>query len=90
EIVARLEAAIFTDIRDVSTRTILLTSLADSAGLLSLVFDKNDLKRRKARIKTMVEGEFVGRATTQAVQTAQAALAVATLGVTTSGTTFGH
>ncbi|NNE47978.1 MAG: GPP34 family phosphoprotein [Rhodothermales bacterium] len=93
EIVARLEEAVFTDIPDVSTRTILLTSLADGAGLLSLVFDKNDLKGRKARIKMMVEGEVVGRATTQAVQAVQAALAVgslATLVVTTSGTSFGH
>jgi hypothetical protein len=93
EIVARLEDAVFTDSPDVSTRTILLTSLADGAGLLSLVFDKNDLKGRKARIKMMVESEVVGRATAETVQAVQAALAVgslATLGVATSGTTFAH
>ena len=90
EIVARLEDAVFSESRDVEARTILLTSLADSADLLGLVFDKKALKARKDRIKLLSEGEVVGRATGQAVQAVRAALAVASIATVTTVTTTGN
>ncbi len=86
DVVARLEDAIFSDANDVDVRTILLSSLANSADLLSLVFDKKRLKGRKERIKKLADGEVVGKATAEAIQAVQAALAVASFGTVTTAT----
>lgn len=88
EIISRLDRVIFTDTADVDTRTNLLASLAAGTDMLKHVFDKKKLKARKERIKMVVESEVVGRATKKAVQTVQAALAVAstvTMGVSAGG-----
>jgi hypothetical protein len=87
EIIARPEHAIFSDTPDVGVRTLLLASLADSADLLGLVFDKQRLKARKGRIKKMIEGEMVGRATAEVIQAVQAALLVSSIATATSVTT---
>ena len=79
EIVERLRGAIFTDIRDVDPRTVVLVSLADSAGILKVVFDKKELKARKHRIEQVVNGELMGRAAKDAIQAVQAAVMVATI-----------
>ena len=86
EIVARLEEAIFTDATDVDVRTILLASLAHSADLLGLVFDKKRLKAAKERIKKMAEGEVVGNATAEAIEAVQVALAVSSIATVTTAT----
>lgn len=76
-IVDRLRNAIFTDVEDLDPRTVVLVSLADSANLLDIVFDKKQLKSRKQRIKRIVDGELTGKATRQAIEAVQAALMVA-------------
>ena len=54
-----------------------MLSLANSAGLLSIPFDKRELKKRKKRIEQVVNGEMMGKATKEAVEAAQAAVMVA-------------
>jgi Golgi phosphoprotein 3 len=73
----RLREAIFSDVREVDPRTVVLLSLAKSADLLRLIFDKKQLKSRKTRIEQVVNGEMTGKATQEAIQAMQAAVMVA-------------
>jgi len=75
-LIERLRQAIFTDSRDVDPRTVVLVSLANSTGLLKVVFDKKKLKGRKARIKEMSDGEITGKAAKEAIEAMQAAVMV--------------
>ena len=80
EIMARLDAAIFKNSRDVDPRTVVLLSVAQGTGLLPLVFEKKKLKERKKRIEQIVAGEACGKAAADAVQAAiMAAVVVPTL-----------
>ena len=77
ELIERLRHAIFTDAFDVDPRTVVLVSLANSASLLKVVFDKKMLKTRKKRIEQIVNGEITGKAAQEAIQAMQAAVMVA-------------
>jgi len=90
ELIRRLEHAIFTDTRDIDPRTVVLLSLANSTGLLKVVFDKKKLKGRKARIKQIVDGEITGKAATEAIQAMQAAVMVAVIMPAMMTTTMSH
>ena len=79
ELVERLRQAVFTDTDDVETRTVVLASLANSAGVLKVAFDKKELKGRKDRIERIVNGEVTGKATQEAIQAMQAAVMMATI-----------
>jgi hypothetical protein len=74
KLIERLRQAIFTDAPDIDSRTVVLVSLANSATLLNVVFDKKMLKTRKARIKQIVNGEITGKAAQEAIQAMQAAV----------------
>ncbi|UCC97671.1 MAG: GPP34 family phosphoprotein [Phycisphaerales bacterium] len=74
EVVERLRGAIFTEAPHVDPRTLILLSVADSAGLLTAVFDKNKLGGRKARIEQLVDGEILGKAVRAAVKTMRTAI----------------
>ncbi len=87
ELIERLRYAIFTDAGDIDPRTVVLLSLANSTGLLKVVFDKKKLKSRKARIKQIVNGEITGKAATEAIQAMQAAFMVACIMQTYMATT---
>ena len=76
-VINRLREAIFTDTEDVDPRTAVLLSLAHNAGLLKNVFDKKELKRRKDRIKQVINGEMTGKAAKEAIEAMQAAVTVA-------------
>lgn len=78
-IIARLEEAIFTDNPDIDARTVVLLSLAKSAELLKVVFDKKSLKVRKLRIEQVSNGEVTGRAAKEAIEAMQAAVMVAVI-----------
>jgi golgi phosphoprotein 3 len=86
ELIARLEAAVFGDAQDIDTRTAVLISLANGAGLLRLVFDKKRLKGRRARIRQISNGELVGKATAEAIQAMQTAVMVACIVPVMAGT----
>jgi hypothetical protein len=77
KLIACLRNAIFGDSICVDPRTTILISLASSANLLRIPFDKKELKKRKKRIEQLVNGELMGKATKQAVEAAQAAAVVA-------------
>ncbi len=76
-LIGRLEEAIFTDTAEVDARTVVLLSLANSAHILPVIFDKKLLKARKARIAQVVNGEVTGKATKEAIEAMQAAVFVA-------------
>ncbi len=77
KLIERLRQAIFTDSRNVDARTVVLVSLANSTGLLRVVFDKKELKDRKARIEEISNGEITGKAAKEAIAAMQAAVMVA-------------
>ncbi len=89
-LIERLKQAIFTDSRDVDSRTVVLISLADSTGLLKVVFDKKKLKGRKARIKEISNGEITGKAAREAIQAMQAAVMVACIMPAVMTATISH
>lgn len=90
ELIRRLEYAIFTETRDIDPRTVVLLSLANSTGILKVVFDKKKLKSRKARIEQIINGEITGKAAAEAIQAMQAAVMVAVIMPAMMTTTIGH
>jgi hypothetical protein len=79
EIMDRLHRAIFTDTDDIDPRTVVLLSLAKSADILNVNFDKKKLKARKKRIEQVANGEVTGKATKEAIEAMQAAVMVAVI-----------
>lgn len=79
EVISRLQEAIFTTTRDIDPRTVILLSLAKSADLLRYVFDKKELKKQKARMEEIINGEATGTATKEAIEAMQAAVMVAAI-----------
>jgi Golgi phosphoprotein 3 len=90
KLIERLKHAIFTDSRDIDPRTVVLISLANSTGLLKIVFDKKKLKSRKARIKEIVDGEVTGKAAKEAIEAIQAAVFVTCIMPAIMTTTISH
>ena len=79
KVIERLRKAIFDDGDDFDPRTIVLLSLAKSADLLRVTFDKKELKSRKKRIEQIVNGELAGKAAQEAIEAMQAAVMVAAI-----------
>lgn len=79
EVMERLRTAIFTDTDDIDPRTVVLLSLAKSANVLKVNFDKKELKPRKERIERISNGEVTGKATKEAIEAMQAAVMVAVI-----------
>ena len=73
-LIDRIKRAILSDERVADARTVVIISLAKSAGLLSHLFDRESLRRRKVRIRQIINGEVVGKATEEAIQAMQAAV----------------
>ncbi len=90
KLIERLRHALFTDTADVDPKTVVLVSLANAAGLLKVVFDKKQLKTRKARIEQMINGEITGKAAQEAIQAMQAAVMVACIMPAIMSTTIHH
>ena len=89
-LVEQLHQAIFTEATDVDPQTAILLSLAHGTGMLSVHFDKKELKARKQRIEKIANGDLIGGATREAVQAAvqaaQAAAVAATIAATVATT----
>lgn len=91
EIIERLRTAIFSDDREVEPRTVVLTALAHAVGLLNPTFGRGELRPRKQRLKNLVKGDVIGRATAGAVEAAQAAvMAVAVMPAIIAASTSSH
>lgn len=78
-IIDRLSEAIFTEATSVDPRTVVLISLAHGAGLLSVNFDRKEIRSRKKRIEQIVKGELTGKATKSVIDACQAAIMIATM-----------
>ncbi len=77
QILQRLEQAIFTETDKLSAEDAILVSLADAGELLNRIYGRKRLKPQRARIKQIVEGEAVGKATREVIQAIQMAVIVA-------------
>ena len=87
-ILKKLSGAIFTDSASINPRTVVLLSLAHHTHLLAVNFDRKELKKRKARIEMITNGELCGRATKEAIAAMQAAVvAIAVLPAMTAAVT---
>ena len=79
EVISRLQKAITTEQEDVDVRTALLISLTYKSGILQIPFPYRDLRLYKTRIKRIINGEAVGKATSEVIECIQAAIIVATV-----------
>jgi hypothetical protein len=79
KIMDRLHQAIFTDNNEIEAETIVLLALCKSADVLGKVFNKKELKTRKKRIEQIVNGEVIGKATQEVIQSVQAAITIAAI-----------
>jgi golgi phosphoprotein 3 len=78
-LVEQLREAIFTDVEEVDPEIAILATIANSAELLKVHFDRKELRARKARLEQLASGDLVGNATKQAVQAAQAAMVMVSI-----------
>jgi len=78
-ILDRIYRAIFTNTQDIEPATLVLIAICDSTGLLRPNFDRKKLREKKSRIRNIVQGNVVGKATREAVEAMQAAVVVATI-----------
>lgn len=76
-LVDRLRNVIFDDTASSDPETVLVVALANAAGLLSIHFDKKNLRRRKQHLKRITEGNVAGAAAQHAALAAQQAVIVA-------------
>ena len=91
ELIEQLREAIFTENEGIEPRTVVLASLARSSNLLRIVFDKKELRRRKARLERIVNGEITGKAAQEAIEAMQAAvMAAAIIPAVVSSTVASH
>jgi len=79
QILNKMFDAIFTEKRNIDPHTLVLISICHSTGMLKPLFDKKKLRERKSKIKEIVNGNLVGKATKEAVEAMQAAVMVATI-----------
>jgi Golgi phosphoprotein 3 len=79
ELRLRLQRAVMNDHEDVSPETVAVLAMAKATGLIKKLFAKDDLKKRKQHIEDLVSGQKAGKATRQAVEAMQMAIAVATI-----------
>lgn len=75
----RMREAISSYSQDIDPRTLVLISLAESSGLLKVNFDRSFLKQNKSHIKMITSGQLIGKAAGEAIQAAQAAIAIAAI-----------
>ena len=76
-LVDQLRKVIFGDSNSPDAETVIVVALANATGLLSIHFDRKDLRRRKRHLKRITEGNIAGAAAQQAVLAAQQAAVAA-------------
>lgn len=75
----KLHEAIFGISTEIEPRVVVLLALARAADLLNIPFDRKELKEKRERIKSIVNGDLIGEATREAVEAVQAAIAAAAI-----------
>ncbi len=78
-IIWKLHEAIFSLREDLEPRVVVLLALAKAADLLTIPFERRELKEQKQRIKSIINGDLIGEATKGAIEATQAAIAAATM-----------
>lgn len=78
-LVDRLRAAVLSEDESIDPRTIVLISLAESAGLLKDAIGRQVVKERKKRIRRIAKGDVAGVATKEVIAAVQAAVMVAVI-----------
>jgi len=86
KVIEALRKAIFSDEEELSPLTSVLVALADKAGVLKNVFDKKELRSRKARLKEIGEGDATAAAVKELVQATQVAVMTAVTAATVTST----
>lgn len=76
-LVERMRTAIVARTGLLEPRTVVLISLAKSANLLAKTLGRDVVKERKERIKEIVRGDAIGKATKEAIEACEAAVFVA-------------
>jgi hypothetical protein len=79
ELIARLDAAIFSQIANVDVRTAIIISLAHRSEILKIPFEAKALRKKKERIEQIMNGDLISKATADVIQAIQVALLVATI-----------
>lgn len=81
ELLRRIRDAVNGDSPNIDPELALVVTVANAGGLLGSHFDKALLRRRKARLEAIADGDLIGAATKRAIQAAQqAAIAAASAG----------
>jgi Golgi phosphoprotein 3 len=83
EILERMRAALLSGDDRVEPRTAALIALAHGGGVLGEALGKKEVNARKKRIKQIVDGDPVGKATKEAIDACKAAAMVAITASTT-------
>lgn len=78
-LIQHLEQVITSETNEVDARTTILLSLLFKSNLLAIHFDGKTVRPHKKRIKSIIEGEKIGKATQEVIQGIEAALMVAVL-----------
>jgi Golgi phosphoprotein 3 len=73
-IIERLREAIFTERDDLDPRTVVILALAYRTEILKAAFDRKELKARKARIESVVNGDATGKAAQDVIEAVQMAV----------------
>ena len=84
-VIAKLEAAIFTD-APIDDRTAILIALAEPTDLLKRTFTAKALRPHKRRIKEIANGTQVGQAARKAIEAINAAIIAAVIVATSAAT----
>ena len=79
ELIKRLRGAIFSNKKDLDPRTTVLVALVDQANVLKNVFEKQELKHQKKRIKQIGEGDLTAQAAKEVIDGVRAAIMVAVM-----------
>jgi golgi phosphoprotein 3 len=79
ELIARLDAAIFSQIATVDVRTAIIISLGYRSELLNIPFKAKELRKKKERIEQIINGDLIGKATGDVIKAIQVAVMVATM-----------
>jgi hypothetical protein len=86
-LVERIRQAIFTDDSELDSRTSILVSLADKAGVLKNSFDRKELKARKGRLEEIGDGDLTAEAVKEVVAGIQVAITAAITASVVASTT---
>ena len=89
EVIERLREAIFSDAGNVSPRTAVLASLANSCDLLKSVFGREELRPHQVRLAQLAKGQLIGGMVVSSVSAANSIVVGAGTLVSVGITAFG-